>query len=141
MNNKLLLGAVALVVIVGAFVLIGGKGTSTPAPPSISPTQKSEQPATASPIESKGTTVTITSSGFEPQTVTIKVGEKVVWMNKSGGVANVNSAVHPTHQVFPPLNLGQVADGSSLELIFDKAGTYKYHNHLDASQTGTVVVE
>lgn len=137
MNNKLLLGAVALVVIAGAVILIGGKEQT----PSTAPAQKSEQPAAASPTEAKTTTVTITSSGFEPQTVTIKVGEKVVWMNKSGGVANVNSAVHPTHQVFPPLNLGQVADGSSLELIFDKAGTYKYHNHLDASQTGTVVVE
>jgi len=69
------------------------------------------------------------------------VGTKVVWIKKSGAVATVNSADHPTHLVYPPINMGEFKDGTSVQLVFDKPGTYKYHNHLIPSQTGTVVVE
>lgn len=86
-------------------------------------------------------TVKVTENGFEPSTVTIKAGTKVVWINNSGQDSNVSSAFHPTHLVYPPLNLGSFSDGDSVSLIFDKPGTYKYHNHLDPSQFGEIVVE
>ncbi len=144
MNNKLLLGIVALVVIAGGAILLGGKGTNNSTsnpPPTVAPSKIEEQPATSSAAKTEETNVTITSSGFEPQTITVKAGGKVVWMNKSGNVANVSSAVHPTHLVYPALNLGNFDNGSSVSLIFDKPGTYKYHNHLNPGQTGVVIVE
>ncbi|OGM26233.1 hypothetical protein A2962_04325 [Candidatus Woesebacteria bacterium RIFCSPLOWO2_01_FULL_39_61] len=85
--------------------------------------------------------VTLTKSGFSPQTITISQGAKVIWTNESGTTTTVNSADHPTHLKYPPLNLGSFTNGESLSLVFDTPGTYGYHNHLNASQFGTVTVE
>lgn len=85
--------------------------------------------------------VVLTSSGFEPSTLTVKVGTKVTWTNKSGDLATVNSNNHPTHLLYPPLNLGEFKNGDSLSLTFDKAGTFGYHNHLNPSETAEIVVQ
>jgi plastocyanin len=85
--------------------------------------------------------VSLTKSGFSPQTVTVKSGTKVVWTNESGATATVNSSPHPAHTDYPLLNLGQFDEGETLSLAFDKPGTYKYHNHLNTSQFGTIIVE
>ena len=85
--------------------------------------------------------VTLTETGFSPETVTIKAGQKVTWNNKSGAAATVNSDIHPTHALYPPLNLNEFSNGESLELVFDKPGTYTYHDHLHPDRRGTVVVK
>lgn len=84
--------------------------------------------------------VTLTSKGFNPQKITIKKGEVVVWSNKSGHEASVNSANHPTHKLFPVLNLGEFGDGLTLQARIYKIGALTYHNHLIPTQTGTVIV-
>ncbi len=86
-------------------------------------------------------TVNLTASGFEPQSLTIKAGEKVVWVNETGVAATVSSNNHPTHLLYPKLNLGGFNGGEQLSLVFDTPGTYGYHNHLDPSQTGEITVE
>ena len=91
--------------------------------------------------EEEEATIKLTKSGFDPQTATVKVGSKVIWINGSGEDATVNSANHPTHQLYPLLNLGEFADGESLSLVFNTAGTYRYHNHLDSSVFGSIIVE
>lgn len=85
--------------------------------------------------------VNLAKSGFTPQTLTVKAGTKVIWTNESGKEATVNSANHPTHQVYPPLNLGEFEDGENLSLIFNTPGTYRYHNHLNTTVFGSVIVE
>ncbi len=85
--------------------------------------------------------ITLTENGFSPQNLTIKQGTKVEWQNESGSDATVNSAPHPEHTAYTPLNLGKFADGETLSLVFDTPGTYKYHNHLNPKQFGSIVVE
>lgn len=85
--------------------------------------------------------VILTANGFEPQMIKIKAGTEIIWTNKSGRSATVNSDPHPIHNAYPPLNLGQFNDGQSVILVFDKTGTYGYHNHLIPDQTGKVIVE
>lgn len=93
--------------------------------------------------EKKGKTfdVGLTDQGYIPQRLTIKAGDKVTWTNKSGAVATVNSAPHPAHTDYAPLNLGQIEDGASVSLVFDNTGTYRYHNHLNSTQFGSITVE
>lgn len=86
-------------------------------------------------------TITLTQKGWSPATLTVKAGQVVTWVNNSGQDATVNSDPHPTHTNYPPLNLGNFSDGQALSLDFPKAGTYGYHNHLDPSQTGTIIVQ
>ena len=88
-------------------------------------------------------TVTLTSTGFNPQVLTIKTGTRIVWLNNSGVVGTVNSDNYPTNLLYPFLNFGQFANGSSFSTVFNKPGTYTYYNFLsqNQSQKGTVIVE
>lgn len=85
--------------------------------------------------------ITLTVDGFSPVTLTVKSGTTVSWINKSNKAATVNSDPHPIHTDYPPLNLGNFPDNGTLSLIFDKPGTYGYHNHLNPQDQGTIVVE
>ncbi|OGH21657.1 MAG: hypothetical protein A2629_01995 [Candidatus Levybacteria bacterium RIFCSPHIGHO2_01_FULL_41_15] len=146
MNNKTLIGIIVVLVIIGGALLFTGNKSTQPTETTTqqgTPAQNTTNQGTTGGIVPKETitNVAVTSSGFEPKTVTVKIGTRVIWLNNSGADATVNSAVHPTHQIYPPLNLGQFPDGSSVQLVFDKAGTYKYHDHLHPERTGTVVVQ
>ncbi|MDO8460838.1 MAG: cupredoxin domain-containing protein [bacterium] len=141
MNNKILIGIIALIVGAGVLLLITNSANKQTTPqPTITPSQPS---VTALPTNqaSESATIAITGSGFSPSTLTVKTGIKVTWVNKSGAIANISSDPHPVHTAYPPLNLGNFNDGESVSLTFDKTGTYTYHNHLNPNQTGTVVVE
>jgi plastocyanin len=85
--------------------------------------------------------ITLTQSGWSPATLTIKAGQTVIWNNKSGQEATVNSDPHPTHTDYPPLNLNSFQDGGTLSLTFPTAGTHGYHNHLNPSEKGTIIVQ
>lgn len=137
MNNKFLLIIAVFVVLVGGFFLLSNKTKNSQVNQNQA-TQK-QNPTTAKPVEGKA--VTVTNKGFEPQTITIKKGQRIVWTNKSGASVTVNSDAHPTHLLWPFLNLGQFANGSSVSVVFEKAGKYTYHNHFNPSQTGTVIAE
>lgn len=85
--------------------------------------------------------VILSQNGFSPATLTVKAGTTVTWVNNSGMDATVNSDPHPIHTDYPPLNLGSFSDGQTLSLLFSTPGTYGYHNHLDPSQRGTIIVQ
>ncbi len=97
--------------------------------------------ATPTPAQQSQNTVTLTTNGFSPTSLTIKAGQTVTWVNKSGSDAAIDSNPHPVHTSYHPLNLGSFPDGGTLSLTFDKPGTYSYHNHLNPSEQGTIVVE
>lgn len=100
-------------------------------------------------------TVVYTGSGFSPSTITVKVGTRVTFQNQSSGSVWPASAIHPTHTVYPGSSIslcgtasaasifdacGAVAPGGSWSFTFNEVGTWRYHNHLQAAQTGTIVV-
>lgn len=138
--GKFLIVIIVVAIIAGVFILGLNKGPNQTTSQSRSQNQQAVTPPAQGQKPSE-VIVTVTALGFAPQTLTIKAGTKVLWMNKSGEVATVNSGAHPTHLVYPPLNLGEFGNGSSVQLVFDKPGTYNYHDHLNPSRTGTIVVE
>lgn len=139
MYNRAILVVVVVATIAGVLFLLNNSRKTTP-----SGSTNTTTPSGTSPISgqtSQETTITLTSSGFSPSTLPIKAGTRVFWVNKSGATATVNSAVHPTHKAYPPLNLGQFNNDTSLQLVFNKKGLYRYHNHFNPTQTGTVTVK
>ncbi len=105
-------------------------------------TNSSASPTTGDAMmEKDAVVITYTDSGFSPDPVNAKVGQKVVFKNTSSSVVQINSAPHPTHTLFPELNIGTIAAGASGSTSFAKPGTYKYHNHLNAGQNGTIIVQ
>ena len=152
MNQKTLLAAGVLIIVLlvaGGFLLVNRTENNNQAPSPQTPVQTvssptpAEETATPTPeaTKQKEAMVTLSKNGFSPKTVTVKTGDKVFWKNESGETATVNSAPHPIHTTYPKLNLGNFEDGETLELIFTDPGTYNYHNHLNVSQTGSVIVE
>lgn len=104
----------------------------TPTPPESTPT----------PVAVKFVTVEYTAAGFAPKTVTIKKGEMVKFINKSGNPMDVASSPHPLHTDYPEFDQGKSAFSGKDEydFTFEKVGTWGYHNHLNPRDKGTVVV-
>lgn len=140
-KNLLVKLAIAGVIVVAGIWLLAGSKKSTPSPSPASNLLTSQESASPS-AEVSQNVVNILSSGFMPQTITIKARESVTWVNEDTASHQVNSAVHPTHQVYPPLNSVElIKAGESKSLMFPDAGSFKYHDHLNPSLTGTIVVE
>lgn len=126
-----------LVLVGGGYLLLNNKSQTKP---EATTSNSTVTPTTGTTAQSQNT-ITLTQSGFSPATLTIKAGQTVTWTNKSGEEATVNSDPHPVHTNYAPLNLGQFADGQTLTLTFSTPGTYGYHNHLNPSERGTIIVQ
>lgn len=131
----LIIGAIIIAIIIVGGVFFFTKQNTSSLP--INPTPTSAQTQT----NENAQIITLSTNGFSPINLIVKTGVIVKWVNKSGAVAAVDSDPHPTHTSYPPMNFGPFSDGSSVELVFDKPGTYHYHNHLNPSQTGSITVQ
>lgn len=141
MTNRLLIITIVILLGIGAVLLLTNKASKN-ALQMIPKTPQGQNPQTKNagkPITQA--TITVTETGFLPASLKVKAGTKVVWLNKSGKTVAVQSAEHPTHLLYPPLNLGEFPNGASVQLVFDMLGKYRYHNHLIPNQTGEVIVE
>jgi plastocyanin len=79
-------------------------------------------------------TVVMTNRAYDPQQVTLKVGDTVTWVNQDA----------PQHDVVA--NNGEFKSqlfdkGQSFSYTFTKAGTYPYHCSIHPGMTGTVIVQ
>ena len=89
-------------------------------------------PATPSATATK--TVQIKRSSFSPATVTINTGDTVRWVNSD----TQNHQVVSNNGSFVSAILGP---GKRYSHTFNAAGTYRYHDGLNAASKGTVVVK
>src|SRR6185437_255902 len=152
MNKNIIIGIVVVIVILGGgFLLLKGNSMTKSSTANQSTTQPTEamQPTSQATegIQLTGTgamssnTVSYTEDGFVPSTVTIKKGETVTWTNKDSDDLWVASNPHPTHTDYPGFDeLQGISTGKTYSFTFTKVGHWGYHNHLNPSQTGTVVV-
>lgn len=143
MNNKLLIGMVVLVVIIGIIVLLGeGKKETKPtARPNPIPSEIAHLFPKKPYKPTAKTTIVVNASGISPASITIKTGTEVTWDNKSGADISINSDDHPTHRLFMEVNLGDISINTSKHVLFEKPGTFTYHNHYKPEMTGTIIVE
>ncbi|MBI4253159.1 hypothetical protein HY623_03225 [Candidatus Uhrbacteria bacterium] len=87
---------------------------------------------------------------YTPASVEIKKGDLVMFVNMGEGEMWPASAMHPTHAVYPTIGVcgGSTFDacagvpaGGQWSFVFDKVGSWKYHDHLNPSVRGTVNVK
>jgi len=171
MNKTIITAVVVAVVILGGYFLFKGTSQTTPSvseqssqqpvtqPPASEPSvpeQPSQQPSVSPAPTVKENVVVYTNSGYSPSTLMIKKGETVTFKNQSSNSMWPASAMHPTHRVYSGTSLdehcpdttGTAFDackgflpGQSWSFTFKKTGTWKYHDHLNPGNTGTIVVE
>ena len=143
MNSKLILGIVVIIVL-GALGWFFYATSST----------KSDQPAATTTEESSATSsaevsgenkITYNDYGFAPQSVTVKSGESITWVNDSIRTVQVGSALHPTHTVNQEITgndfVIELAPGESSKVQLTKTGEWGYHDHLRPSLTGKIIVQ
>lgn len=106
----------------------------------------------AAPSAPISATVSYSANGFSPSSVTIKVGGTVTFVDQGTGKMWVASAQHPTHTAYSGTTLSEHCDdaadvsfdqcknGPTYSFTFNKAGTWRYHNHSQASHFGSVTV-
>lgn len=94
-------------------------------------------------------------ASFSPASVTIARGGTVTFTDSAGATMWVASDVHPTHMNYDSTSreehcapgyagakpFDQCGKGASFSFMFDKAGTFEYHDHANSSATGVVIVE
>lgn len=88
-------------------------------------------------------TVTISANGFTPQTIKIKKGQTIEWINDDSNSHQIASDPFPDHSTLPDLFVeSPLGKGESFSYTFEKTGTFTYHDQLKpAAFKGTVIVE
>ena len=86
-------------------------------------------------------TVTYTGGGtFVPERLDVGTGDEVVFVNESPIPVWPASNIHPTHEVLPSFDPPEaIAPGEAWTYTFVDNGYWRYHNHIDPSETGLVV--
>jgi plastocyanin len=91
--------------------------------------------------ESQSLTVTLTDKGFVPSFLHIEKGDTVTFVNQTDTYFWPASDLHPTHAVYAEFDPKEpLASGSSWSFTFQKAGVWKYHDHLTPLYLGEVIV-
>ena len=113
---------------------------------------------TSSPsdVESEfASTVRYQNGQFTPQTITVQSGDVVKFINQGDGEMWIGSDEHPTHTQYAGTTVSehcqdgdetsrafdQCSVGETYTFTFEKTGEWNYHNHVNASAGGTIIVE
>lgn len=146
---------IVIIVIAGGWFLLKGVPASAPATDTTVTDQTPVIGDTATTTPPAVVTILYGDQGFSPQSTTVSLGTTVEFVNKSSEKDMwVASAMHPTHAVYGGTSLSehcaagytgpkpfdQCAATTSFTFTFLKAGTWKYHNHTNAQDFGTIIV-
>jgi len=102
--------------------------------------------------------VIYSDSGYSPQELTIKMGDKVTFRNESSRKMWPATVIHPSHTVYPGSGIQKCLDeeadtsgifdacadvegGGEWSFVFAEKGAWKYHDHRRPSEQGTIIVE
>ena len=152
MGKILVIALIIIILIGGGYFVMKGQNKAQQQTTQSAQTQQSsqqnaqpsamkEQPSTAANAKEGSNAVNYTEDGFQPKTITIKKGQTVTWTNKDSDELWVASNPHPTHTDYPGFDeLKSIPTGQTYSFTFTKVGNWGYHNHLNPSQKGVVVV-
>ena len=92
----------------------------------------------------------MTRDGFSPSEVTIQKGQAILFVNGAPEDCPLSEAacnfwpasdLHPTHELYPEFDPRQpVGPGETWEFTFDRAGTWRFHDHFHANKRGIITV-
>ena len=103
-------------------------------------------PTAPPPPSAGGTTITITSAGVSPKTLTVSPGTQVTFVNNDSRDHEMYSDPHPEHTDCPAINtVGFIVPGQSKQTgNLNVTRTCGYHDHRrfeDASLKGTITIQ
>lgn len=171
-NTILILVVVVIILVAGYFFISGRQAQSPTSLPSADYNVTLEEPTPTAPtteevpinttsessIESQNEEYVVVYDGntYQPETVGIKQGETVTFVNQSDKAMWPASDEHPTHTLYDDTSLSEhcpntdntafdacqgIQPGDSWSFQFHKKGVWEYHDHLNPSATGIIIVE
>ena len=85
--------------------------------------------------------VAVTPDGFSPASISIKKGSSVEFTSTDMAPHWVESDPYPSATSLPALDAtAAIGSGDSFTAVINSAGTYTYHDRLNPTVTGTVIV-
>ena len=91
--------------------------------------------------EGKEYRINLTENGFMPEDITISRGDTVIFSTSRDKPFWPASDLHPTHMIYPEFDPKEPIDADkSWTFEFDKAGEWKYHDHLSPLFRGMIRV-
>ncbi len=115
--------------------------TGTPVPSSIT-TNTGNVDAVHTMGNSTMANVRYTDSGFEPKELSVPLGTMVQFVNESDIEMWVASNEHPAHTDLPTFDqFGFNKPGEQYMYTFDQTGVWSYHDHLNPTAEGVIIVE
>ena len=100
--------------------------------------------------------INVTLDGFSPRILTVNKGSEVQFFNADNSFHWIASAVHPTHENYPNSGIDKCGtneesiifdscralnEGETYAFVFDEIGEWAYHDHLNPSNTGIIIVQ
>lgn len=125
--------AFMLALALAAIALFFSKATVSNLPQADTPIRAQAEEDISSPSLER---VMIENAAFEPQTLTVKVGTRVIWTNKDSTPNTVTTDDRKTFN----FDTGTIPTLGSKSITFTKAGTYNYHCTRAKNMTGTIIV-
>ena len=97
-------------------------------------------------LPGEAATITVTSSGVSPRTVTVPVGSRVNFVNQGNVIVEMTSDPHPIHTDCPAINnVGGLRPGATGQTAeFTSARRCGFHDHgrgEDERFMGTIVIQ
>lgn len=141
----LIIGAVVIILALAGLVVFALSNQQQAVENEVGQTPTSSN-ETTSPTESneaamsETATITFTDNGFEPNRLTVKKGTVITVRNDSSTDIQFSSDDHPAHRDNTEMNMRVLTRGESASYTATGVGTWGFHNHLDESETGTVMV-
>lgn len=122
MDKKIIIGSILTVLVVIGLFYFNSNRQQTNQEPSTQQLQS----------ENSASTITIRNFSFTPETLTVKEGTKVIWVNQ-------DTAPHIiTSETFSSSTINQ---GNTFEFTFATKGTFEYSCSIHPSMKGKIVVE
>ena len=96
--------------------------------------------STDAQTSSESAKITFTNDGISPSTLIVKKGIKLTVENKSLNELEFSSDDHPSHTDDPELNMSVLQPGESASFTPLTVGTHGFHDHIDDSKVGKIIV-
>lgn len=85
--------------------------------------------------------IRVNDGGFTPPTLEIRQGDTVTFENMGKTPRWPASNIHPTHEVYPEFDPKRpIEGGGRWSFTFDRAGEWRFHDHLQAELGGSITV-
>ncbi|MDA1337262.1 MAG: hypothetical protein O3C23_00630, partial [bacterium] len=86
-------------------------------------------------------TVELRADGWFPQELTLEKGDTVTFTTAGDKFFWPASNIHPTHSIYPEFDPKKpIPVGESWSFTFNKPGTWRFHDHIQASNIGEIIV-